>query len=111
MRPHGPTSEGSPELKSAQGRVLPPDSRMQKALRNEGMPAAVNQLSQTATLLVVEADERDRATLSRALEAGPYRVLSAADAPTALRLLHEAHCDLILLAREMPGVDGLALCR
>jgi two-component system NtrC family sensor kinase len=84
---------------------------MQKALRHEGMPAAVNQLSQTATLLVVEADEHDRATLSRALEAGPYRVLSAADAPTALRLLHEAHCDLILLASEMPGVDGLALCR
>jgi two-component system NtrC family sensor kinase len=84
---------------------------MQKALRTEGMPAAVNQLSQTATLLVVEADEHDRATLSRALEAGPYRVLSAADAPTALRLLHEAHCDLILLASEMPGVDGLALCR
>src|SRR2546423_5457362 len=111
MRPHAPTSEGSPELKSAQGRVLPPDSRMQKALRNEGMPAAVNQLSQTATLLVVEADEHDRAALSSALEAGSYRVLSAADAPTALKLLHEAHCDLILLASEMPGVDGLALCR
>src|SRR5205823_3845094 len=49
--------------------------------------------------------------LSSMLAAGPYRVLAAADAPTALRLLHEARCDLILLASEMPGVDGLALCR
>ncbi len=75
------------------------------------MPAAVNQFTKTATLLVVEGDEGDRTALTRTLEAGPYRVLAAADAPTALRLLHEARCDLILLASEMPGVDGLALCR
>ncbi len=75
------------------------------------MPAASNQLTKTATLLVVDGDERARAALARALAQGPYRVHVAADAPTALRLLHEAHCDLILLASEMPGVDGLALCR
>ncbi len=75
------------------------------------MPAAINQLTKTATLLVVDGDERARAALGRALEQGPYRVHTAADAPTALRLLHEAHCDLILLASEIPGVDGLALCR
>ena len=75
------------------------------------MPAIVNQPERSATLLVVDGDAQDRAALSRMLEAGPYRVHAAADAPTALRLLHEARCDLILLASEMPGVDGLALCR
>lgn len=75
------------------------------------MPATIKQLNQTATLLVVDADERARAALERTLAQGPYRVQLAADAPAALRLLHETHCDLILLASEMPGVDGLALCR
>ncbi len=75
------------------------------------MSAASNQPIKLATLLVVDGDERARAALGRVLEQGPYRVHTAADAPTALRLLHEAHCDLILLASEMPGVDGLALCR
>ncbi|HYY42873.1 MAG TPA: response regulator, partial [Pyrinomonadaceae bacterium] len=75
------------------------------------MPAADHESGQIATLLVVDGAEGDRAAVCRTLEAGPYRVLSAADAPTALRLLHAARCDLILLASEMPGVDGLALCR
>ncbi len=75
------------------------------------MSAIVNQTEKSATLLVVDGDEHDRAALTRTLTEGPYRVLTAADAPTALKLLHEARCDLILLASEMPGVDGLALCR
>ena len=75
------------------------------------MLAADQQTGRPATLLVVETDERARASLVRTLEGARYRVLEAGDAPTALRLLHEAHCELILLASEMPGVDGLALCR
>ena len=75
------------------------------------MLAANDQSSKPATLLVVDSDERARALLVRTLEGARYRVLEAGDAPMALRLLHEAHCELILLASEMPGVDGLALCR
>jgi two-component system, NtrC family, sensor kinase len=84
---------------------------MRKALQSKSMLAANDQPSKPATLLVVEPDERARALLVRTLEGARYRVLEAGDAPTALRLLHEAHCELILLASEMPGVDGLALCR
>src|SRR5918911_2010178 len=84
---------------------------MPKATRAGSMSAVIEQAEKSATLLVVDGDEQDRAALSRMLAEGPYRVHAAADAPTALRLLHEARCDLILLASEMPGVDGLALCR
>ena len=37
--------------------------------------------------------------------------MAVADGPTAMRALHKEHCDLIMLDLEMPGVDGLALCR
>ncbi|HEX8071615.1 MAG TPA: ATP-binding protein [Pyrinomonadaceae bacterium] len=84
---------------------------MRKTSRAGAPPAAVTELSKSATLLVVEADEGARAAVVRALEGGAYRVLCAADAPDALRLLHEARCDLLLLASELPGVDGRALCR
>jgi two-component system NtrC family sensor kinase len=84
---------------------------MRKTLRAGPLPAAVTELSKSATLLVVESDDEARAATLSALEGGAYCLLSAADAPDALRLLHETGCDLILLASEMPGVDGLALCR
>jgi two-component system NtrC family sensor kinase len=64
-----------------------------------------------ATLLVVDDDEGARESLREILAGGPHRVVVAADAPRALRLLHRESCDLILLDVEMPGIDGLALCR
>lgn len=85
---------------------------MQNAVQIEEMPAAAReQADQPATLLVVDADERVSGALGRTLAAAHYRVLTAPDAPTALRLLHEAHCDLVMLDTAMPGIDGLALCR
>jgi two-component system, NtrC family, sensor kinase len=65
----------------------------------------------TATLLVIDDDERARESLREILAGGPHRVVVAPDAPRALRLLHREPCDLILLDVEMPGIDGLALCR
>jgi two-component system NtrC family sensor kinase len=64
-----------------------------------------------ATLLVVDDNARMRKTISRAFEAEGHRVIAAADAPAALRLLHQEKCELVLLDVEMPGIDGLALCR
>ena len=64
-----------------------------------------------AGLLIVDDEESVRRRLQRIFEAADYRVVSAADAPTALRLLHKEHCDLVLLDVEMPDVSGLALCR
>ena len=75
------------------------------------MPVSSTHPTTLFTLLVVDDDERARTSLQSVFEGASYRVKVAADAPTALRLLHQEPCDLILLDIELPGVDGLALCR
>ena len=64
-----------------------------------------------ATLLVVDDDPVVRLRLQAIFEEDDYKVLQAEDAPIAVRLLHEEHCDLVLIDVEMPDVNGLALCR
>jgi two-component system NtrC family sensor kinase len=75
------------------------------------MPLPSTQPTETFTLLIVDDDERARASLQGVFESAQHQVKVAADAPTALRMLHREPCDLILLDIELPGVDGLALCR
>src|SRR5438105_12350607 len=64
-----------------------------------------------ATLLIVDDEASVRRRLRQVFEGAGHRVLVAPDAPKALSLLHKEHCDLVMLDIEMPGVDGLALCR
>jgi two-component system NtrC family sensor kinase len=64
-----------------------------------------------ATLLVVDDDAGARSLLRETFETEGHRVVAAEDAPAALRALHREPPDLILLDVEMPGVDGLSLCR
>lgn len=66
---------------------------------------------QSATILVVDDSETARAHLRRVLEEAGYLVIEARDAVSALRTFHEKVCHLVLVDIEMPGVDGLALCR
>jgi two-component system NtrC family sensor kinase len=75
------------------------------------MPVPSTQPNEIFTLLIVDDDERARASLQDVFESAHHQVKVAADAPTALRMLHREPCDLILLDIELPGVDGLALCR
>jgi two-component system NtrC family sensor kinase len=75
------------------------------------MPVSSTQAAKIFTLLIVDDDERARASLQSVFESAHHSVKVAADAPTALRMLHREPCDLILLDIELPGVDGLALCR
>jgi len=62
-------------------------------------------------LLIVDDEESVRRRLQSIFEDAGYAVVTAPDAPTALRLLHSGPCDLVLLDIEMPDVNGLALCR
>jgi two-component system NtrC family sensor kinase len=64
-----------------------------------------------ATLLIVDDELSVRRRLRQIFEEAGHRAILAPDAPKALSLLHREHCDLIILDVEMPGVDGLALCR
>jgi two-component system NtrC family sensor kinase len=75
------------------------------------MPAPDSTTINGATLLIVDDDARARKNLSQIFGAAGYRVLTVDDAPAALRLLNEETCDLVVLDLEMPGMDGLALCR
>src|SRR5436305_2704752 len=65
----------------------------------------------TATLLIVDDEASVRRRLRQIFEGVGHRTIVASDAPKALSLLHKEHCDLVILDVEMPGVDGLTLCR
>ncbi len=64
-----------------------------------------------ATLLIVDDDSAARERLRSIFETAQYRVVTASEAASALRVLKGVRCDLVALDLEMPGVDGLALCK
>jgi DNA-binding response OmpR family regulator len=67
--------------------------------------------NQSATLLIVDDDPASRERLRDIFEKAEYRVVTATEAAAALRVLKSVRCDLVALDLEMPGVDGLALCK
>jgi two-component system NtrC family sensor kinase len=75
------------------------------------MPATSGNEQTKAALLIVDDEENVLRRLQTIFEGADYQVTVAPDAPTALRLLHKEHCDLVLLDVEMPDVNGIALCR
>ncbi|WP_172331356.1 phosphate regulon transcriptional regulator PhoB [Mangrovicoccus sp. HB161399] len=63
------------------------------------------------TVLVVDDEPSQRDLLSYNLEAGGYRVISAADGEEALMLVAEDHPDLVVLDWMLPSVSGIEVCR
>ena len=57
-----------------------------------------------ATLLVVDDDTIAREHVRGILEHAGHRTITAADAHTALRFLHQQRCDLVMIDVELP--DG-----
>jgi two-component system NtrC family sensor kinase len=72
---------------------------------------AVPAENQGATLLIVDDDPQSRDRLREIFENADYRVVTATEAASALRVLKGVRCDLVALDLEMPGVDSLALCK
>ena len=62
-------------------------------------------------VLVVDDDEIVRAQLKRMLEAARYEVQVAACGEEALQILDSSQCQIVLTDWQMPGMDGLDLCR
>ena len=60
-----------------------------------------------ARILLVEDDEPLRSLYQYELEEEGYEVILAQDGKTALRHLEQSSCDLIILDRVMPEMDGL----
>jgi DNA-binding response OmpR family regulator len=65
----------------------------------------------TRTILVIE-DEKDLANLvRRCLEQEKFDVIVAGDGISGLRIAKEHRPDLVVLDINMPGLDGLQVCR
>ncbi len=62
-------------------------------------------------ILVVDRDPEMVASLQRVLEAEGYRTYSAGDGGEALDLIYSEPPDLILIARDLPGLGGDGVCR
>ncbi len=63
------------------------------------------------TALVVEDDKSVSQLIHLYLAQAGYRVLSAADGETGLRMALEDTPDIILLDLNLPGMDGIEVCR
>jgi two-component system OmpR family response regulator len=63
------------------------------------------------TLLVVDDDEDIRAMLAASIESQEFGVLTAADGVEMYQVLNREQVDIIVLDLNLPGQDGLTLCR
>jgi len=64
-----------------------------------------------STILVVDDEPQIRRVLKTTLAADGYAIVEAHDGPEALEKLRGERPDLILLDMNMPGMDGLEVCR
>ena len=79
---------------------------------SESMTSPVPDLEPVALqILIVDDDREIRSLVSDVLVTNGFRVLAAKDGVEMRRILAEAKPDLIVLDLNLPGPDGLALCR
>lgn len=68
-------------------------------------------MEQPNTLLIVDDDRDIRSLLADYLETHGYTALTAADGNAMWTMLDQHKVDLLVLDLNMPGEDGLTLCR
>ncbi|HWO41175.1 MAG TPA: adenylate/guanylate cyclase domain-containing protein [Candidatus Eisenbacteria bacterium] len=64
----------------------------------------------TPRILAVDDNKQNLEILTKALSAANYEVITAADGPTALKLVQTGASDLVLLDVMMPGMSGYEVC-
>jgi len=62
-------------------------------------------------VLVVDDDDKVRASIDRALRANGFDVQLAQDGAAALRMIEAGSVDALVLDVLMPGLDGISVCR
>ncbi len=77
----------------------------------EAGPIFIRRTDHGARVLVVDDDALTRRSLRAMLERGYYLVETAEGGEEALALLSSYKPDLVLLDIQMPGMDGLEVCR
>jgi two-component system OmpR family response regulator len=65
----------------------------------------------TVTILIVDDDRDIRTLLADYLDSNGYRTLTAADGSAMWAMLEQKRPDLLVLDLNLPGDDGLTLCR
>lgn len=68
-------------------------------------------LEQAPKVLLIDDDELVLARLESLVVAAGFEVETAPDGPRALDILAERFTPIIIMDREMPGMNGLELCR
>ena len=63
------------------------------------------------TILVVEDDARVRSLLRFVVHRGNYGLVETTDGESALEAVERQRPDLILLDVNLPGIDGIEVCR
>jgi DNA-binding response OmpR family regulator len=67
--------------------------------------------TQSARILVVEDDQEQRRIAASGLRAAGYHVVTAESGPEAVETARLERPELILLDVDLPGLDGMAVCR
>ena len=67
-------------------------------------------LIKPAHILLIEKDEALAVKIAAALEEAGHKVVRASDALDGLKKLYEAYPDLVIMARELPMLDGEEPC-
>jgi two-component system, cell cycle response regulator len=69
------------------------------------------QTSHACRVLLVDDDDLVRARLANLLRASQFEVDVAGSGNEALRIMNQRPCQVLLTDWQMPGMDGLTLCR
>jgi CheY-like chemotaxis protein len=99
---------------AAEGQTVELAERAVVAPRPAGQPEAVVAKGlgvESATILIVDDDPDIVRLLTMTLRPEGFRLLSASDGNEALELARVERPDLLLLDWNMPGCDGLEVCR
>jgi two-component system, cell cycle response regulator len=86
-------------------------SAHQSIPRREDLAPLQVSVTKPCRVLIVDDDPLVRARLCLLLNDARYQVEVAATAEQALEIVDTAACHIVLTDWEMPGMDGLALCR
>lgn len=87
-----------------------PDLGARRARRSSpGRPLAGR--SSDITVVLVEGDIQRQESIARALTGAGYRVETAPDGPAGLEAISRLDPEAVVLDRQLPGYDGLAICR
>lgn len=90
--------------------ISEPSSKAQSDRIQSAVRASLNKVdSGTKTILVVEDDDKFRASVVETVRSSGFSAIEAADGEVALALLNEHTPDAILLDIKLPGISGLGI--